>query len=114
MKIIFTNFFKNYGGFVDMIVNNISSPKKNNINKVKLYYKGEYNEELNEIKSMINLDKNGPLIINISKLYNKFDDPNQFFSFGRILSGKIKIFIIRYNKIESKSKNSRRILFFKQ
>jgi 116 kDa U5 small nuclear ribonucleoprotein component len=42
---------------------------------------------------MTKLDKEGPLIIHITKLYNKFDEPNEFYSFGRILSGIIFFFL---------------------
>jgi hypothetical protein len=46
---IMKSFFQKSNGFVEMLVKNIQSPKKNNINKLKLYYKGDFDENNNDI-----------------------------------------------------------------
>ncbi|PVU99753.1 hypothetical protein BB559_000429 [Furculomyces boomerangus] len=80
-------FFGPPYGFVDMVSNHIPSPVENAENKVRTLYTGEQDSEAAEMMRKCSGD--GPLIINVVKMYPSAD-ASELFAFGRIYSGSIK------------------------
>ncbi len=81
-------FFGDLGGLADMCLNEIPSPVDNGPVKMDTTYSGDRNGKY--AAAMEACDPNGPLMIQIVKLYNE-KDVNTFDAFGRILSGTIKV-----------------------
>eukprot|EP01117_Protostelium_nocturnum_P010932 TRINITY_DN3951_c0_g2_i2.p1 TRINITY_DN3951_c0_g2~~TRINITY_DN3951_c0_g2_i2.p1 ORF type:complete len:973 (+),score=322.38 TRINITY_DN3951_c0_g2_i2:242-3160(+) len=87
LKLVFTHFFGNWTGFVDMIVKHIPSPNHAAKKKVEMTYTGPLTSPL--AQSMIAADPKGPLMIQICKLYSS-PDASTFDAFGRVLSGTVR------------------------
>jgi U5 small nuclear ribonucleoprotein component len=88
LKIVLKSFFGGISsGLVEMIKQHIPSPLDNAFSKTSSTYTGPMDSLA--AKSMTKLDPNGPLMINISKLYPSLDG-TKFDAFGRIMSGTIK------------------------
>lgn len=81
-------FFGDMSGFADMCISNLPSPIENASSKVETTYNGDSTSKY--VQSMNSCDPNGPLMIQIVKMFN-VDDVTKFDVFGRIMSGTIKI-----------------------
>ncbi|KAL7276485.1 U5 small nuclear ribonucleoprotein component [Rhizina undulata] len=87
LKLVCEQFFGTSTGFVDMIVEHVPSALEGAKSKVESTYTGPLDTEL--VASMQNCDPEGPLVIQIAKLYNTADTTD-FLSFGRVMSGTVK------------------------
>ena len=70
-----------------MVVNCIPNPVEGAKLKVSRHWTGPM--ESNLAKSMLSCDQNGPLVVQVTKLFNS-QDAMSFNSFGRVLSGTAK------------------------
>ena len=86
LKLACSSVFGSATGFTDMLVRHIPSAKAAAANKVHNSYTGPQDTVLAE--SMRDCNANGPLMVNITKLYPK-SDCSVFDSFGRVLSGTL-------------------------
>ncbi|TVY43453.1 Pre-mRNA-splicing factor [Lachnellula subtilissima] len=84
LKLVCEQFFGPSNGFVDMVVDNIPSPVDSAKTKLERYYTGPLDTSV--AKAIERCDQDGPLIIQISKLFNT-SDATGFNSFGRVMSG---------------------------
>jgi U5 small nuclear ribonucleoprotein component len=84
LKHVCEQFFGGSNGFVDMVVEHIPSPVHAAEAKVKRYYTGPLDTKT--AHAMLTCDQDGPLIVQISKLFNT-SDAKGFYSFGRVMSG---------------------------
>jgi U5 small nuclear ribonucleoprotein component len=84
LKLVCEQFFGPSHGFVDMIVDHIPSPSEAAQAKLQRYFSGRL--DTNVSKAMETCDQDGPLVIQISKLFNTSDAAG-FYSFGRVMSG---------------------------
>ncbi|KAF3938478.1 hypothetical protein ABW19_dt0204373 [Dactylella cylindrospora] len=87
LKVVCEQFFGTSTGFVDMILQHVPSPVSGARAKIESCYTGPLDTEVAE--SMLNCDQNGPLVIQVTKLYNT-TDATGFTSFGRVISGTVK------------------------
>jgi U5 small nuclear ribonucleoprotein component len=87
LKEVFQKFFGTMSGFVDMCVLQIPSPLQGTAIKCDHTYTGDSGKYTNAMKIC---DPNGPLMIQIVKIYN-VEDVTKFDCFGRILSGTVKV-----------------------
>ncbi|KAL1893106.1 hypothetical protein Cpir12675_004252 [Ceratocystis pirilliformis] len=87
LKLVCEQFFGPSGGFVDMIVNHIPSPKDGAERYLQKYYSGPLDSKV--ATSMLVCDQDGPLVIHVTKLFNA-PDAKSFLSLGRVLSGIAK------------------------
>lgn len=87
LKLICNQFFGPSTGFVDMIIDHIPSPVEAAKSKIERYYTGPLDTKL--AKSMMDCNQDGPLVMQITKLFNS-SDAKSFRSFGRVLSGTAK------------------------
>ena len=87
LKLVCAQFFGGPEGFVDMVVEHIPSPVDGAKTKVERYYTGPADSKT--AKSISRCDQDGPLVIQITKLFNT-PDAMSFYSFGRVLSGIAK------------------------
>ncbi|KAJ2927681.1 hypothetical protein H1R20_g9422, partial [Candolleomyces eurysporus] len=87
LKVVLDQFFGPATGLVDIIVNHIPSPVENNADKVQVTYTGPQTSEL--VSRMNECDPEGPLMVQVSKLYHT-TDAQSFRAFGRIISGKLR------------------------
>lgn len=87
LKIILNQFFGSSSGLIDIIVENIPSPKENAKKKIDNIYSGPLEGEI--YNSMLECNPEGPLMVYITKLYAS-SDAAEFRAFGRILSGTLK------------------------
>eukprot|EP00456_Euglypha_rotunda_P028759 TRINITY_DN2267_c0_g1_i11.p1 TRINITY_DN2267_c0_g1~~TRINITY_DN2267_c0_g1_i11.p1 ORF type:complete len:683 (-),score=91.86 TRINITY_DN2267_c0_g1_i11:142-1893(-) len=88
LRLVLGKFFGDVGGFVEMCVRNFPSPLEGAKAKIIHTYTGDLNTNVG--KSMLHCDKKGPLMINITKQYAR-PDGSKFDSFGRVLSGTVKV-----------------------
>jgi len=88
MRAVMSSFFGNHSGLVEMFVRNLPSPLAATRTKVEVNYTGELNSEL--AKQMSSCDAEAPMAMQVVKLYHQPDCVG-FDSFGRILSGTIKV-----------------------
>jgi 116 kDa U5 small nuclear ribonucleoprotein component len=88
LKLVLSRFFSTTAGFVDMVVRNVKSPIDAAVSKVQQTYTGSLASRLGE--SMLRCDPQGPTMVNITKLYER-SDCSAFDSFGRVLSGTVKV-----------------------
>jgi U5 small nuclear ribonucleoprotein component len=88
LRHICNEFFGEFQGFTEVCIQNIPSPIANAANKLQSGYTGDLTSKY--AQGIQQCDPNGPLIIHIVKLYNS-QDVTKFDSFGRILSGSIKV-----------------------
>lgn len=84
LKCVCEQFFGGSNGFVDMVVDHIPSPVEAAQSKVERYYTGPLDTKT--ARAMQECDQDGPLIVQISKLFNT-SDAKGFYSFGRVMSG---------------------------
>jgi 116 kDa U5 small nuclear ribonucleoprotein component len=87
LKLVCEQFFGPSNGFVDMVVEHIPSPVEGADSKLQRYYTGPLDTSV--ARSMKECDQDGPLIIQISKLFNT-SDATGFHSFGRVMSGTVR------------------------
>jgi 116 kDa U5 small nuclear ribonucleoprotein component len=87
LKLVCERFFGPANGFVDMVVEHIPSPVEAAEKKLKRYYTGPLDSKV--AKSMAQCDQDGPLVVQISKLFNT-SDASGFQSFGRVMSGTVR------------------------
>ncbi|KAI5838968.1 P-loop containing nucleoside triphosphate hydrolase protein [Morchella snyderi] len=86
LKLVCEQFFGTSTGFVDMIVEHIPSALEGARAKVENTYTGPLDTDIVESMNICNAD--GPLVIQISKLYHT-SEANDFLSFGRVMSGTV-------------------------
>ena len=86
LNLVCAQFFGPASGFVDMVVEHIPSPVEGAQKKLEQYYTGPLDTKVAD--SMAKCDQDGPLVVQISKLFNT-SDASGFNAFGRVLSGKI-------------------------
>ncbi|KAI9744413.1 MAG: hypothetical protein M1818_001942 [Claussenomyces sp. TS43310] len=84
LKLVCEQFFGPPSGFVDMIVEHVPSPVEAAESKLQRYYTGPLDSKV--ATSMAQCDQDGPLVVQISKLFNT-TDASGFNSFGRVMSG---------------------------
>ncbi|KAH7027468.1 P-loop containing nucleoside triphosphate hydrolase protein [Microdochium trichocladiopsis] len=84
LKLVCEQFFGPSTGFVDMIVQHIPSPASGAERMLERYYTGPLDTKVAE--SMRKCDQDGPLVMQITKLFNT-PDAKSFYSFGRVMSG---------------------------
>eukprot|EP01138_Halocafeteria_seosinensis_P015966 gb/GECG01016294.1/.p1 GENE.gb/GECG01016294.1/~~gb/GECG01016294.1/.p1 ORF type:complete len:994 (+),score=128.14 gb/GECG01016294.1/:1-2982(+) len=87
LKLVFAQFLGKANGFVDMVTRHVPSPTDNAEHKVTTTYTGDM--ESPEAKSMRECNRDGPLMVNIVKLYST-PEAKSFFAFGRVLSGTVE------------------------
>lgn len=87
LKMVCEQFFGGSEGFVDMIVEHISSPAVGAKMKLNRYYTGPMDTKV--ASSIEKCDQDGPLVVQITKLFNT-PDATGFHSFGRVMSGIAK------------------------
>jgi 116 kDa U5 small nuclear ribonucleoprotein component len=87
LKLVCEKFFGPCHGFVDMVVDHIPSPLEAAEAKLQRYYTGPL--DTNVARAMKECDQDGPLVVQISKLFNT-SDATGFYSFGRVMSGTAK------------------------
>ena len=88
LKNVLDQFFGDSEGFTDAIARHIPSAQAGTLRKVQMTYSGPSEADLTE--SMGQCHSDGPLVIQVSKLYPTMD-ATAFRAFGRILSGTVKI-----------------------
>ncbi|KAK5953125.1 hypothetical protein OHC33_005693 [Knufia fluminis] len=86
LKLVCAQFFGDASPFVDMVVQHIPSPLEGAKRNLQNYYTGPLNSTFGD--AMTTLDPEGPLIIQITKLYNN-TDASSFDAYGRIMSGTV-------------------------
>ncbi|KAJ3251721.1 hypothetical protein HK103_002176 [Boothiomyces macroporosus] len=86
LRLVFDQFFGNLNGLTDMCVNLIPSPVESAKTKIERMYSGDLKGKYGT--AMTECDPEGPLMIQIVKLYNA-DNVLSFDAFGRILSGTL-------------------------
>jgi len=84
LKLVCEQFFGPSTGFVDMVVRHIPSPAEGAYRNLERYYTGPLDTKV--AQSMRNCDQNGPLVVQITKLFNS-TDAKTFNAFGRVMSG---------------------------
>lgn len=83
LKIVLGQFFGPAQGLIDLVVDHIPSPKE--AARVRLEaYTGPKEGKVYE--SILNCDADGPLVIQVTKLYPTID-ASEFRAFGRVMSG---------------------------
>lgn len=87
LDLVCEQFFGPANGFVDMVIEHIPSPVEAASKKLQKYYTGPTDTKVAD--SIARCDQDGPLVVQISKLYNT-SDAASFNSFGRVLSGTAK------------------------
>lgn len=87
LRLVLGQFFGPATGFVDMLVQHIPNPIEGAKIKVETTYTGSLDTSL--AKSMIECNPDGPLMIQIVKLYPT-PDAGEFRAFGRVLSGTVR------------------------
>jgi 116 kDa U5 small nuclear ribonucleoprotein component len=80
-------FFGKSQGLVSALTQHIPSPEKNAPNKIERTYTGPQDSSLGI--TLRNCDPNGPLVVNITKLYTS-TDAKSFSAFGRVMSGTLR------------------------
>jgi U5 small nuclear ribonucleoprotein component len=87
LKIVFQRFFGGFESFTDFCTKLLPSPALNAKSKTEMTFTGDFNSKYYE--DMVNCDPEGKLMIQVVKLYNI--DGVDFETFGRVLSGTIKV-----------------------
>ncbi|XP_018833828.1 110 kDa U5 small nuclear ribonucleoprotein component CLO [Juglans regia] len=87
LRLACSSVFGHSLGFTDMLVQHIPSPKAAATRKVDHIYTGPKDSMI--YKAMKNCDPDGPLMVNVTKLYPK-SDCSVFDAFGRVYSGRIR------------------------
>ncbi|KAK2759075.1 hypothetical protein FQN54_003174 [Arachnomyces sp. PD_36] len=84
LKLVCEQFFGPADGFVDMVVQHVPSPVDGAQRQLEKYYTGPLDTGI--AKAMTTCKQDGPLIIQVTKLYGT-PDASKFNAFGRIMSG---------------------------
>jgi U5 small nuclear ribonucleoprotein component len=87
LRLVLSQFFGPATGFVDMVVQHIPNPIEGAKTKIETTYTGSLDTSL--AKSMMECNPDGPLMIQIVKLYPT-PDASEFRAFGRVLSGTVR------------------------
>lgn len=87
LKLVLSQFFGEATGFVDMCVQHIPDPLQAAQKKVETTYTGPLNTPT--AQAMLACDPEGPLMINVTKLYPS-PDAQEFHAYGRVLSGTVR------------------------
>ncbi|KAJ7116809.1 Calreticulin family-domain-containing protein [Mycena crocata] len=87
LKAVLAQFFGPATGLVDVIVEHIPSPIDGAENKIEGTYSGPHSSDL--VASMKACDAEGPVMVQITKLYQT-TDAQSFRAFGRVLSGTVR------------------------
>ncbi|KAJ7109811.1 Calreticulin family-domain-containing protein [Mycena epipterygia] len=87
LKAVLAQFFGSATGLVDVIVEHIPSPVDGAENKIEGTYSGPHSSEL--VASMKACDAEGPVMVQITKLYQT-TDAQSFRAFGRVMSGTVR------------------------
>jgi U5 small nuclear ribonucleoprotein component len=87
LKKVTQEFFGKATGFVDVITKFLPSPKEAAASKLEHTYTGDMDSE--EGRAIAACDPNGPLMINVTKLYHT-PDCTSFTALGRVLSGTVR------------------------
>lgn len=87
LKTVCKLFFGNSWPLVDTLLKHLPSPLEGARTKVELNYTGTQDSLI--AKSMIKNDEDGPLVINVVKLYNNADG-SEFYALGRVMSGTVR------------------------
>ncbi|KAJ4731396.1 elongation factor family protein [Rhynchospora pubera] len=87
LRLACSSIFGNASGFTDMLVKHIPSAKQAASTKVEHLYTGPLDSSVG--LAMKGCDPNGPLMVNITKLYPK-SDCSVFDAFGRVYSGTMQ------------------------
>eukprot|EP00123_Amoebidium_parasiticum_P017644 comp23931_c0_seq1/m.42254 comp23931_c0_seq1/g.42254 ORF comp23931_c0_seq1/g.42254 comp23931_c0_seq1/m.42254 type:complete len:789 (-) comp23931_c0_seq1:227-2593(-) len=87
LKVVCQRFFGPHSGLVDMLVKHVQPPTKATRALVESNYTGAMDSSLAE--SMLACDPDGPLVINVTKLFPS-EDGAIFFAWGRIISGTVE------------------------
>ena len=84
LRIVLNQFFGPSQGLVDLVVDNIPSPKEAAVQRLAKCYTGPQEGALYD--SMAACDADAPLVIQVTKLYQT-TDAQEFRAFGRVMSG---------------------------
>ena len=87
LKIVLNQVFGPSSGLVDIVVDNVPSPKEGAKAKVDRSWTGPQSGRLYD--SMVACDPDGPLVVQVTKLYQTIDALD-FRAFGRVLSGTVR------------------------
>ncbi|XP_065839925.1 116 kDa U5 small nuclear ribonucleoprotein component-like [Oscarella lobularis] len=87
LQLVCQRFFGKATGFVSMCVAYIPSPLAGAERKVEHIYTGPLDENLGA--AMMECDSDGPLMVNVTKLYPS-QDASTFYGFGRVISGTLR------------------------
>eukprot|EP00003_Mantamonas_plastica_P018092 TRINITY_DN2971_c0_g1_i2.p1 TRINITY_DN2971_c0_g1~~TRINITY_DN2971_c0_g1_i2.p1 ORF type:complete len:952 (-),score=335.58 TRINITY_DN2971_c0_g1_i2:2916-5771(-) len=88
LKLVLSEFFESSAGLVEMLVNHIPSPVEATAKKVEQWYTGPLDSDL--AQTMMACDPKGPLMVHVSKLYEK-PDCTTFDCLGRVMSGTLTV-----------------------
>jgi len=89
LKLVMSRFLgETYEGLVDSAVAHLPSPCAAATDKVESTYSGSLQEDF--VKGMTSCDKDGQLMVQITKMYHK-PDCETFDAFGRVISGTLKV-----------------------
>lgn len=88
LRLVLAHFFGPPTGFVDMLVQHVPNPQQGARVKVESTYTGALDSPLGQ--ALLNCDPEGPLAIQIVKLYPT-PDASEFRAFGRVLSGTAQV-----------------------
>ena len=87
LGIVSRKFFGNSGGFVDAMLDHFPNPEANAREKMERTYTGP--QEGGIAGALAKCDREGPLMVNVTKLYSA-TDAKSFFAFGRVMSGTLR------------------------
>jgi U5 small nuclear ribonucleoprotein component len=87
LRLACRSIFGTATGFTDMLVKNIPNVKDAAARKIEHIYTGQQDSAL--VDAMKKCDSQGPLMVNVTKLYPK-PDCSVFDAFGRVYSGTIQ------------------------
>jgi len=88
LKTICSQLFGKPTAFVDMITKHCPNAADGSPSKVEHSYSGDLDSEI--AVSMASCDSQAPLMMNVVKLYSS-PDGESFYSFGRVMSGRISV-----------------------
>ncbi|SOV03916.1 probable ribosomal elongation factor EF-2 [Ustilago sp. UG-2017a] len=87
LKIVLNQFFGPSQGLVDLVVDHIPSPREAAKTRLEKSYTGPKEGAIYD--SMLACDADGPLVVQVTKLYETID-AQEFRAFGRIMSGTVR------------------------
>ena len=85
-KCVFQKWINAAEALIEMIILKLPSPKKAQKYRAAMLYEGPHGDEC--YNSIANCDKNGPLMIFISKMVPT-NDKGRFYAFGRVFAGTV-------------------------